>query len=126
MIDHASVTKWLHDYIAAWTSSDPAAIGELFGANATYRYSPYDEPVRGRDAIVSDWLDSPDAPGSFQADYRPIAVDGHTAVANGRTLYFEPDGKTITRQFDNIFVLQFDDQGRCVDFCEWYMQPRGS
>lgn len=126
MIDHARVTKWLQDYVAAWTSYDPAAIAALFSENAAYRYSPYDEPIRGRDAILADWQESPDEPGSFQADYHPIAVDGSTAVANGRTVYFEPDGKTIQQQFDNIFVLQFDDQGRCVDFCEWYMRPRGS
>jgi hypothetical protein len=46
-------------------------------------------------------------------------------VANGRSHYFEADGKTLDKVFDNIFVLRFDDQGQCVEFREWYMQPRG-
>lgn len=125
MIDHQSVTKWLQDYVAAWKSYDPQAIAALFSKDAAYRYSPYDEPVRGRDAIVANWLENRDAPNTYSAEYRPMAVDGHTAVANGRSLYYEADGTTLRRQFDNIFVLRFDDEGRCVDFCEWFMQPRG-
>jgi ketosteroid isomerase-like protein len=123
-IDHNHVTKWLQDYVSAWKSYDPQAIGALFSEDAAYRYNPYDEPMRGRSTIVANWLENRDAPNSFAAEYRPIAVDGNTAVAQGRTVYYEADGKTVTRQFDNIFVLRFDDEGRCADFCEWFMQPR--
>jgi len=124
MIDHRSVTRWLQDYVSAWKSYDPQAIRALFSENATYRYNPYDEPVRGREAITANWLENRDAPNTYAAEYKPIAVDGDTAVANGRTRYFEADGKTLKRQFDNIFVLRFDDEGRCTEFCEWFMQPR--
>jgi ketosteroid isomerase-like protein len=124
MIDHRSVTRWLQDYVSAWKSYDPQAIRALFSENATYRYNPYDEPVRGREAITANWLENRDAPNTYAAEYKPIAVDGDTAVANGRTRYFEADGKTLIRQFDNIFVLRFDDEGRCTEFCEWFMQPR--
>ena len=124
MIDRQYVTQWLQNYVNAWKSYDREAIQALFSEDATYRYNPFDDPVEGRDAILNDWLASPDEPGSFAASYYPIAVEGNTAIANGRTLYFQPDGKTVKQQFDNIFVLKFDSQGRCVDFCEWYMQPR--
>jgi hypothetical protein len=124
MINHDSVTKWLQNYVSAWQSYDPQAIATLLSPEATYRFSPFDEPLRGRDAIVANWLENRDEPNTYAADYKPIAVDGHTAVANGRTLYYKADGTTLIRQFDNIFVLRFDDQGRCADFCDWYMQPR--
>jgi ketosteroid isomerase-like protein len=124
MINRQSVTKWLEDYVAAWKSYDSQAIGALFSADATYRYNPYDEPVTGREAIVANWLENRDAPNTYTAQYSPLAVDGSTAVAHGRSLYFEADGKTLIRQFDNIFVLRFDDEGRCAEFCEWFMQPR--
>jgi ketosteroid isomerase-like protein len=124
MIRRDSVTRWLQDYVAAWKSYDPQAIGALFSDNATYRYNPYDEPLRGREAIVANWLENRDAPNTYAAEYRPVAVEGNTAVANGRTMYYEADGKTFKRQYDNIFVVQFDDEERCTDFCEWFMQPR--
>jgi ketosteroid isomerase-like protein len=126
MIDQGTVADWLNAYVEAWKSYDPQAIGNLFAADATYSYNPFDEePVRGRDAIVANWTEHQDAPGSYDAHYEPIAVDGNIAVANGRSRYFEADGKTLRKVFDNIFVLRFDDQGQCVDFREWYMQLRG-
>ncbi len=125
MIDQKHVSKWLEDYVSAWKSYDPAAIGALFSEDAGYRYNPYDVPVRGREAIVTNWLENRDAPNSYSASYEPVAMTGNTAVAHGQSLYYEADGKTVRRRFDNIFVLQFDDNGQCQDFCEWFMQPRG-
>jgi len=125
MIDRQHVQKWLDDYVVAWKSYDPAAIGALFSEDAGYRYNPYDEPLRGSDAILANWLENRDAPNTYSAQYEPVAVEGNTAVTQGRSMYYEADGKTVLREFDNIFVLGFDDEGRCEDFCEWYMQPRG-
>jgi hypothetical protein len=113
-------------YIDAWKSYEPEAIGRLFAESATYSFHPFDEePVRGREAIVANWLENPDAPGTYDAEYKTIAVDGDVAVANGRSTYYEADGKTLRRVFDNIFVMRFDDQGQCLEFREWYMQQRG-
>lgn len=126
MIDHASVAEWLKAYIQAWKTYDPQEISSLFAEDATYSYHPFDEePLRGRDAIIASWLENKDAPGTYDAHYEPIAVDGNVAIANGRSTYFEADGKTQKYVFDNIFVMRFDDQGRCVEFKEWYMKPRG-
>jgi ketosteroid isomerase-like protein len=124
MIDHHSVAQWLQDYVSAWKSYDSQAIASLFNEHATYRYNPYDEPLRGRDAIVANWLENRDVPNTYSAEYKPVAVDGDTAVANGRTVYYQADGTTLKRQYDNIFVLRFDGEGRCTEFCEWFMQPR--
>ena len=54
------------------------------------RYHPYDEPIRGRDAIVDSWFGagesapSRDREGTYDASYRPVAIDGDLAVAVGR------------------------------------------
>ena len=82
--------------------------------------------MRGREAIVANWLKNRDEPNTYGAQYQPLAVNGNTAVTQGQSIYYKPDGTTIVRKFDNIFVLKFDDEGRCEDFCEWYMQPRTS
>jgi ketosteroid isomerase-like protein len=121
-LQHETVKQWLRDYVSAWKSYDAQAIGALFSADATYRYGPYDEPLRGREAIVASWLKNRDTPNTYTAEYNPIAIDGNIAVTNGRSLYFEADGKTLQRQYDNIFVLRFNDAGQCTDFCEWFMK----
>jgi hypothetical protein len=122
MIDRASVTAWLDAYVRAWKTYDPQAIGDLFSENATYAYSPFSEPIRGRAAIVASWLEEPDTPGTYDGHYEPIMIEDDSAVTNGRSLYFEQDGSTLRAEWNNIFVLHFDDEGRCTEYREWYMQ----
>ena len=123
------VQRWLDEYLAAWKSYDRDAIAALFAADVEYRYHPYDEPIRGRDAVVASWLgeDAPDdasirdEPGSYDASYTVFAVDGDDAVATGTSTYTSPP-----TEFHNCFVMSFDPDGRCSRFTEWYvMRPRG-
>jgi ketosteroid isomerase-like protein len=124
MATRDAAEAWLDRYVEAWRTYDKEKIGALFSEDAEYFFQPFDEePVRGRDAIVANWLEEPDAPGSWEARYAPLAVDGDVVVAEGRTTYRDPDG-AVTRQFANHFVLRFDAAGRCTHFTEWFMQPR--
>ena len=120
MIDHASVSARLARYIQAWKSYDPDAIGALFSEDARYYYGPFDEPLMGRAAIVASWLEDQDTPGQYDAHYAPVTVEGLTAVANGRSQYFSPGSKAVGAEYDNIFLIRFDEQGQCVEFREWY------
>jgi ketosteroid isomerase-like protein len=110
------VQAWLDGYVEAWRRNDAQTIGALFTEDAEYRFHPYDDPERGREAIVAAWLDEPDEPGTWEASYAPHLVDGDRAVATGETRY--ADGQT----FSNAFVLAFDQDGRCREFTEWYME----
>ncbi len=110
---------WLDAYVDAWRSYEPEAIGALFSEDATYAYEPWDEPLRGRDAIVEGWLGDRDEPGSWEARYEPLMIAGDQAVATGESRYAE--GRT----FANLFVLRFAADGRCAGLVEWYKeQPR--
>ena len=125
-MERAAVVAWLKSYMNAWETYSPEAIGDLFTEDATYSFHPYDQPVAGRQAIVDAWLKDPDAPGTFSANYAPIAVDGDLVVVNGRSTYFKDSSRTaMTKEWDNIFVIQFDKDGRCRSFREWYVAPRG-
>jgi hypothetical protein len=125
-MDKAAVTKWLKAYVRAWETYQPDAIGDLFSEDATYVYHPFDEPVVGRDAIVKSWLVNPDPPGTYEATYEPIAIDGDLAVTNGRSRYYKDSSRSeLTKQWDNIFVIRFDKDGRCRSFREWYVARRG-
>ncbi|HEX6479192.1 MAG TPA: hypothetical protein VF043_10135 [Ktedonobacteraceae bacterium] len=84
--------------------------------------NPFSEPIYGRAAIVASWLEEPDTPGTYDGHYEPIVIEGDRAVTNGRSLYFEQDGSTLKAEWNNIFVLRFDDEGRCTEYREWYMQ----
>jgi ketosteroid isomerase-like protein len=125
-VDKTVVADWLKAYVQAWESGSPQAIGDLFTDDVTYSFHPYDEPVVGRQAVVESWLKDPDAPGTFEATYQPIAIDGDTAVVNGRSRYFKDSSRQeLTKEWDNLFVIEFDKDGRCRSFREWYVAPRG-
>ena len=120
------VDRWLDAYVSAWKSYDTAAIGALFADDVSYRYHPYDPPVEGRAAVVESWLgegdhegaSTRDAPGTYDATYRTVAIDGDVVVASGSSRYTgEPP-----RVFHNCFVMRFDADGRCREFTEWYVQ----
>jgi uncharacterized protein (TIGR02246 family) len=124
-LERAEVQRWLDAYVDAWKSYDPEAIAALFAEDVAYRYHPYDEPVRGRDAVVAAWLgegdqdvaSTRDEPGTYVASYAPVAVDGDVAVAVGTSTYTEPP--TV---YDNCYVMRFDADGRCSEFTEWFME----
>jgi hypothetical protein len=80
-----------------------------------------DDAARGRDAIVASWLDEPDEQGSWTAEYRPWIVEGDRAVAVGVSRYLADGGSTIEREYHNVFLLEFDSDGRCREFTELYM-----
>lgn len=118
------MAHWLTNYVDAWRTYDVAAIGALFSEDAVYRFHPWDEgeeTVRGREAIVSNWLEEPDATGSWTAEYRPWTVDGECAVAVGITRYLATEDEPEA-VFHNVFLLRFDDDGRCREFTDVYMR----
>jgi hypothetical protein len=123
-MDRDGFQEWLDRYVDAWRTYDQEAIAALFSIDATYRYHPEDEPVRGRDAIVADWLESPDAAGSWRCRYTAYAIDQGRAVMQGWTEYVGADGETVDRRFYNVWLCAFDPDGRCTDFIEYYMEPR--
>jgi len=114
---------WLDRYVAAWKSYDAAEIGELFSEDAEYRYHPEDEPERGRDAIVASWLDDQDEPARFDASYEVLAIDGEEHVAMGWSRYYDERGE-LDDEYSNIYRCQFDADGRCRLFTEWWIRDR--
>jgi hypothetical protein len=121
-VDDAGFQRWLDAYVAAWESYDADEIGALFSERAAYRYHPWDEPVLGRDAIVANWRGNRDEPGTWTAEYRPWLVDGDRAVAVGVSSYLGPDRETVDREYHNVFLCRFDDDGRCREFTELFLK----
>ena len=130
-ISHATVQAWLDAYSRAWETYDPAEIAALFSQNAEYRWHPADDPVVGRDEIVRAWVapegneSSKDATGTYLGEYHPYAVDGNKAVAVGTSTYWTDESRsTLDRIYYNNWLLEFDDDGRCTSFTEYWMSPR--
>ncbi len=120
-MDEQGVAAWLEGYSRAWGTYDPEKIGALFSEDAVYWFEPYSEPVRGREAIVAAWLEDRAEAGTYEGTYHPVLVCGDQAVARGHSRYFNTNG-SVEREYDNLFLLRFDADGRCAEYREWYMR----
>ena len=132
-MDRAGVDRWLQAYVDAWKTYDRDQIAALFTEDVEYRYHPYDDPVRGRDAVIESWLgedggtgtSTRDPEGTYDAAYRAVAVEDVVAVATGTSTYTAKPGGEIENVFHNCFVMRFAPAGGCREFTEWFMeQPR--
>jgi hypothetical protein len=74
---------------------------------------------------ISTGASARDEKGTYDAEYRAVAVDGDVAVATGRSTYLSGPGGPVETIYDNCFVMRFDAAGRCREFTEWYVQRPG-
>ena len=122
-LSRSDVQSWLDRYVEAWRTNDASAIASLFTDDATYQYRPWAHPeqtVQGNEAIVESWLEEPDEPGSWEAQYEPFAVEDDRAVAVGHSRYFA-SGDEPERTYHNCYLLRFGPDGRCREFTEFFM-----
>lgn len=99
------VDAWLRRYIVAWQSYEHAEIAALFTDDVEYRYHPWDEPVIGADTIARSWVEAErrDEPGTWDAEYSCVAVDGDVAVATGQSNYYVEPGGGYTNPLLQLF-----------------------
>ena len=109
-----AVSEWMTAYRTAWESNERADIEALFSADATYFYEPFDQPIRGREAIVASWLERQDAPGTTEFTWHPLVVTDEIAIVQGETIY-------PSIRYSNLWVIRLGTDGRATEFTEWWM-----
>ena len=118
MADRASVEAWIEDYQRAWRTAGTDSLGELFAEDASYRMSPYEDPVRGLAAIGELWEHERTGPGEeFEMSHEIVALDGDTAVARIEV------GYGTGAEYRDLWIARFAADGRCREFEEWPFWP---
>ena len=120
-VTRATAQKWLDAYVTAWKTYDQRAIADLWSDTAVWHY-PFQTRASGREEIVAEWMSECDAFAgeSFDAKYYPVVIEGDRVVTHGRTVFYEPNSDRVVTAYDNIWLLRFDESGRCAEFHEWY------
>jgi uncharacterized protein (TIGR02246 family) len=119
MTDRATAEDWVQRYLRAWATNDPQQIGELFTDDAAYYTAGFmREPWRGREAIVTGWLERKDEPGTWEFEYEVLGTDEDLAVVRGVTRYLPPDSST----YENLWLIRLDPDGRATEFIEYWME----
>jgi ketosteroid isomerase-like protein len=122
-VDRSDVERWVEAYETLWRSSGTDGLAEVFAPDATYLPSPWATPVRGLPALAAFWeaeREGPDEP--FTMTSRVLAVEGRTAVVRVEVDYAR-DGDAGGERWRDLWVLTFDDAGRCAAFEEWPFAP---
>jgi ketosteroid isomerase-like protein len=113
------VTRWVAAYEAAWRTPGTEPLAALFTDDASYRMSPYEEPVTGLPAIAELWEAERDGPDeAFSMAHEIVAVEGDRAVVLVEVHYEQPEG-----EFRDLWVMRFAPDGRCAAFEEWPYAP---
>jgi hypothetical protein len=122
-IGRDDVLRWIDRHDAAWRAADPAAIAELFSAEAVYHLGPWDAPwrgldgpFRGRDAIAEGWLAGGIEGERFRADSEILAIEGgprRRRITTRRT--------ARSRAVRHLLGRRAED-GRVLHYQEWYVK----
>ncbi|MHA6668990.1 nuclear transport factor 2 family protein [Homoserinimonas sp. A447] len=113
--NRGTLTRWVEAYRRAWESNEPDDIRALFTEDAEYFTEPWEQPWRGHDDIVAQWLKARDEPGDTTFSWEVVAVDGDTGVIRAITPY------TGRATYHNVWVIRFANDGRATSFTEWWM-----
>lgn len=118
MLDRSSVEAWIAAYERAWRAPGVEALTELFCEDASYRMSPYEDAAHGLDSIAALWERERVGPDEeFELGSKLVAVEGDTAVARIEVAY------ASGAQYRDLWIIRFDDDGRCREFEEWPYWP---
>jgi SnoaL-like protein len=120
MVTRDQVANWLGGYERAWRSPGTSVLRDLFEEHASYQLSPYEEPLTGLDAIAAMWEDEREGPDEvFTMESEIVAVEGDTAVVRLEVRYGDP----VTREYRDLWVIRFAQDGTCSSFEEWPFWP---
>ena len=119
-MERAAVERWVEGYERAWRTAGTDGLAGLFAPDAAYRVSPWAPVVEGLAGIGTLWEQGRDsADEAFTMTSEVVAVDGTTAVVRVAVDYGDPGA----RRWRDLWVLRFDDDGRCEAFEEWPFAP---
>ena len=114
------MAAWVNAYEQAWRTPGTEVLRALFAPDVSYRYDPWEEPVRGLDALGPWWEEGRDGPEEvFTMSSEVVAVDGDVGVVRVAVAYGDP----VRQEYRDLWIVRFDVDGRCVAFEEWPFWP---
>ena len=109
--------RWLEAYGSAWEARDPGAAAELFTEDASYAWGPFEEPLRGRDAIRRRWDEATAVQRNVRFASEVLGVVDAGAVARWWCAFDAGEGHI---ELEGIFLVSLTVDELCSDFREWW------
>jgi limonene-1,2-epoxide hydrolase len=118
-LSHGEAQDLLEAYKRAWEARDPDAAVELFSREAEYREDPFEEPLRGANAIRAYWNEAAAAQVHVEFDAERIWVSGRTVLASWHAAFTRRATAQRVR-LRGFMTLEVDDHGKVWRFREWW------
>ncbi len=118
-MEQTAFEQWVNRYGQAWEARDAAAAARLFTEDATYQWTPFDKPLRGREAIAQAWAEATSTQEEVRFSYRVLGVDGDQGVAHWQSEFVRHATGTNVA-IDGILVAELTQAGVCRRFREWW------
>ena len=118
-MDRNAFKAWLDSYGRAWMQRDPDAAAALYASDGTYRVTPFQEPMTGRQAIFDYWSEVARTQDQILFDYEILAVNAEYGIARWWASFVRvPPG--LPTKLDGIFLISLNAGGRCTSLREWW------
>ena len=119
-MEREDLARWIGNYERAWRTPGTTILEQLFTPDAIYIASPFEPPIRGREAIASFWDAERVGPDEiFSMTWDPVAVEGNVGVARVEVRYGEP----AARIYRDLWIVTLGEDGLCTAFEEWPFFP---
>jgi hypothetical protein len=123
MTDHVmnrdAFGSWLDALGRAWEATDGRDFVQLFAEDATYQVTPFEEPMRGRPAILEYFAEATQTQQRIRFEHEVLGVAENRGIAHWRVSFdLVPSRRRL--ELDGIFVVYFGAAGRCTVFREWW------
>jgi SnoaL-like domain len=116
-MDRQDLVIWMRALRSAWMDADPTAFGELFTEDALYQAHPFEEPLRGRVAIIDYWLHETSGREDVEVRLSEPLLDGDRASVEWWAV-----SKTESAETTDAGCLVLDFTGkRCSKLHEYWM-----
>jgi len=111
--------KWLEEYGRASENNEPRASADLFSHDAKYYETPFDKPMVGRDAIYEYWNKGAQNLKDKESTFQILSVKDNVGIARWQAKFASvQSGKRMA--LDCVFLVEFDEDGKCREFREWW------
>ncbi len=102
-----------------WESRDVDLIVSLFSEEAEYREDPFEDPLRGANAIRAYWNEAVASQAHIEFDPERTWVSGRTILTSWHVAFTRRSNAERVRM-RGFMTLEVDDEGRVWRFREWW------
>ena len=118
-LTHGEGQDLLEAYKQAWERRDPDLAVDLFSEDAEYRDDPFEEPMRGSNAIRAYWNEAAATQANVEFDAERIWVVGRTVLASWHAAFTRRATAQRVR-IRGFMTLELDQDGKVHRFREWW------